>query len=188
MPISTSETQIIPRLPTELIIVVASHMQTDRSIMWRSAVYSCCLVCRVWSTIFTPILYRTITLRDHDALLFRQTLRRREQNRPSFRSFIEDITIFSSEESALTTTMIVSLYPQNMRTLVIYDFDEALLHHRFARCMAALSKRCTIRFINKTGRIPVGSIPQWITFLRSSQPACCELSIAPEAMLNVKGR
>ena len=181
------EAQIIPRLPTELVILVASHIQADRSIMWRSTVYSCCLVCRVWSIIFTPILYRTVTLRDHDALLFRQTLRRRERNRPEFRSFIDNVTIFPSEESAVTTTMIVSLNPRNMRTLVIYDFDESLLHHRFARCMAGLSKRCIIRLINKT-RIPVGSIPQWITFLRSSQPAYCELNIAAEAMPNTKGR
>ena len=148
----------------------------------RTTLLTCCLVCHEWNRIFTPILYRSITLGRNTSptalLLLRLTLRHMQ---PSHLALIRRITVETNKDEANANLWLaVSLRPPNLRTLTLDRLDPDRLHPRFAHQLRSLSQSCTIelrRGFDHGGSIEWESIPKWIKFLKRARPTLCELGL-----------
>ena len=148
----------------------------------RRTLTASCLVCWEWNKLFTPLLYRNITLSRGTSPFNVSILRRILWHvRPNYKAFISTIKVEGAKDvSTAGFWLAVSLNLPNLCNLTLDGLDPAILHPRFAQHIRLLYKRCTVvlrRNVNYGGNTKWESLQGWLRFLRSSQPTICELQM-----------
>lgn len=147
--LSTRKSQLMSRFPPELILELSIAF---KSMLWkglmshksrrafREALRSCCLVCRRWNYIFTPVLYHRIYLDgDKPSNLLRRTL---WHDRHDFTRFVRHMYIDCTSAPSAWTVMMGKL--PSLQTFTICHLDILDMHLRFERLLNMLPNTCKV--------------------------------------------
>ena len=138
---------------------------------------ACCLVCREWNKIVTPILYKDITLPlDEDTHLSSQSLLQRtlRHTKPAHKALVKIVSIVPAKDRSIADFLSICLSMPNLHKLMLdfKELDPTTLHPNLGYYLRFLSKRCTIQMAGGyNGRMNIDweSWPKWVSFIRHSR-------------------
>ena len=154
----------------------------ERKSVIQSTLAACCLVCREWNRIFTPILYGDILLGPgKEPLLTRSLLYRTlRHTQPAHKTLIKTITVTSAKNGSTANLLSICFIVPNLRKLILdfKTFDLSELHPNLAQQLWSLSKCCKIQMPeSNSGNVGVDGwarLPIYIEFTRRSRSASCK--------------